>query len=185
MKKFLILTIAMISLFVYAEKTRAGTLIEPWIGMHLNSDVDISGLSEKKSISGTSIGGRLGFQNFGFMVGLSAKKGIFKVDDVSTNDELSYTQYGIFAGYDFPILLRVYVESILGGSAATNDSEGEYTSVSGSTLGVGYKFFPFLSANLEIGNATYKNYEYDDGTTNNSEAKASTYLLSISLPFTL
>lgn len=185
MKKFIILTIAMISLFVYAEKTRAGTLVEPWIGMHLNSNMDNSILSEKKDLSGTAVGGRLGFQNFGFMLGLAAKKGTFTIDDVTTNDELEYTQYGLFAGYDFPILLRVWIESILGGSGSTNTDSGEFTSVSGSNIGIGYKAFPFVSLNLEIGNATYKGYEFDDGTTSNRSAKISTYLFSISIPLAL
>ena len=184
MKKFLILTITMISLFVFAEETRAGTLLEPWVGMHLNSNMDSSALSEKKDVSNSAVGGRLGFQNLGFMVGLAAKKGTFKIDDVTTNDELEYIQYGIFAGYDFPILLRVWVESILGGSGATNDSKGEYTSVSGSNIGIGYKAFPFVSINFEVGNATYKKYEFDDGTTNDLSSKFSTYLLSVSIPIT-
>ena len=185
MKKFIILTIAIISLFVYAEKTRAGTLVEPWIGMHLNSNIDNSILAEKKDLSGTAFGGRLGFQNFGFMLGLAAKKGTFTIDDVSTNDELEYTQYGIFAGYDFPILLRVWVESLLGGSGSTNTESGDFTSVSGSSLGIGYKAFPFVSLNFEVGNATYKGYEFDSGATSNRSAKISTYLFSISIPITL
>jgi hypothetical protein len=185
MKKFLILTIAMISLFVFAEESRAGTLVEPSIGMHLNSNMDNSVLSEKKDISGTAIGGRLGFQNLGFMAGLAAKKGTFKIDDVTTNDELEYTQYGLFVGYDFPILLRVWVESIMGGAGSTNDSKGEFTAVSGSNIGIGYKAFPFVSINLEIGNATYKKYEFDDGTTMDMSAKMSTFLLSVSLPLSL
>jgi len=185
MKKFIILTIAMISLFVFAEETRAGTLIEPWIGMHLNSNMDNSALAEKKDLSGSAVGGRLGFQNFGFILGLAAKKGTYTIDDVTTNDELEYTQYGLFAGYDFPILVRVWVESLLGGSAATSNDPGEFTSVSGSNIGIGYKAFPFVSINLEIGNATYKGYEFDDGTTSNREAKISTYLFSVSIPLTL
>ena len=57
--------------------------------------------------------------------------------------------------------------------------------MSGSNIGIGYKAFPFVSINLEIGNATYKGYEFDDGTTSNAEAKISTYLFSVSIPLTL
>lgn len=185
MKKFFILTLAMISLFVFAEQTRAGTLVEPWVGMHLNSNADISTQTEKKDISSVAVGGRLGFQNFGFMVGLAAKKGTFKIDDMTTDDQLEYTQYGFFAGYDFPILFRVWAEMVLGGSGATNDTKGEFTSVSGTNIGVGYKFFPFLSLNLEVGSAKYSDYELDNGTKSDDTAKLNTYLLSVSLPLSI
>jgi len=185
MKKFIILTIAMISLFMYSEKSRAGLLLEPYAGIHFNSKVGIKSTNDSESVSGSAVGGRLGFQNLGLMLGLDAKMGTYKISNQSTNDELKYKEYGFFIGYDFPILLRVWGEYIFSGTGELNDSKGEYSKISGTKLGIGYKIIPFVSLNLEIGNTTYKDYEFDAGGKSTNQVDFNTYLLSLSIPITL
>lgn len=183
MKKFFILTIAMISLFMFSEKSRASLLIEPYFGSHLNSTAEIG--SEDGDATGTAMGARLGYQNLGLMLGLNLKKGSFKLKGDSSSADYNYTQYGAFIGYDFPILLRVWGEFLIGGSSTSDDdSKAEYTTITGTQLGIGYKLMPFVSLNLEIGTSKWDDYEYD-GTAINSSVDLSTYFLSISFPITL
>lgn len=171
----------------FSSNAKAGFLLEPYMGMHFNSSyTDNDCVSDcDKSISGVAIGGRAGFQNLGFMFGVSGKRVSYDVED-STDGDLATTTIGVFAGYDFPILLRVWGEYILSGTGAWNDSSTnqELNVASGTTLGIGYKIFPFISLNLEIGSLNFDEYTSDsgDGTV---DVDFNTYMLGISVPLSI
>lgn len=176
-----------ITLFAFTSTAQAGFLLEPYMGMHFNStykDNDCSGNCDG-SISGIAIGGRAGFQNLGFMFGVSGKRVSYDVED-STQGDLATTTIGVFAGYDFPILLRVWGEYILSGTGAYDDSSSnqELNVGSGTTLGVGYKIFPFISLNLEIGSLNFDETTYDGGS-NKIDTDLNTYMVGISVPISL
>lgn len=186
--KNLILLFVLIA-FVFSSKAQAGFLLEPYAGMHLNSTFKDNSSTTcttcNGSISGVALGGRAGFQNLGFMFGVSGKRVSYDVED-STEGKLATTTIGVFAGYDFPILIRVWGEYILSGTGAYDDSTNnqKLNVASGTTLGIGYKIFPFISLNLEVGSLHFDEATYDGGSSS-VDVDYNTYMLGISVPLSL
>ncbi len=173
MKKSLLLVI--VGAFM-AMPANAALLIEPYIGMHFNSEAE----DADADITGTGIGARLGYQNLGLMLGLNYKSASLEFEpDSGSNYDVDQTSYGLFVGYEFPILVRAWAEYIIGGNAEF-DGGSEFDTISGTQLGVGYTGLPFVSLNLEIGNLTY-----EEGPSGTDDQDISTYMFSISLPLTL
>ncbi len=177
MNKFLIICLSVFT-FNFAH---AGLLIEPYAGMHLNSSFDNEG--SDGDISGTSMGARLGYSMVGFMAGLNYKTGSLEFDysdDSATDIDADVSHYGVFVGYNFPILFRVWGEIVVGGSAEVEDG-GTFEKVSGTQFGIGYSLLPLVSLNLEIGNLEYDDF---DGT-GDATVDVDTFFLSISIPFNI
>ena len=168
--------------FAFVMQAKAGVLIEPYVGYAMNGsiEVDVPGADEE-DYSGTTLGGRLGYQFLGLFGGIDYRLSNYDVD----GDELTESQYGIMVGYDFPILVRVWGEYILGGEGEL-DSTGspKLKDPSGTILGVGFTGLPFVSLNLEMANYQYGEYDgalIDSGV----DTDMSHILLSVSLPLNL
>lgn len=168
----------------FSSQTFAAFLVEPYAGINFNGSWEDHGSDSSDSFSGSMYGARVGVQKFGFMAGLDVRKGSWEVDNTA-KDEFAYTHYAAFIGYDFPILVRVYAEYVLGGTAEEVGGNN-LIEPAGFVFGAGYKFFPFLSANLEAGSVSYKELELEDGTNLKDREEAATYLLlSLSVPFSI
>ena len=185
MKNILILVFSIISMLIYTKNSKAGTLLEPYAGMALSSTYTIDG-GGSGEISGTVVGGRLGFQQLGFMAGLDGRRQSYEFKPNSGSDsEVTFTQLGFFVGYDFPILLRVWGQYVFSYNGEDNDdADIKYTGGSGTVLGVGYKIFPFISVNLEYSNTSTSTYESSAGEVDR-DINYQSYLLSVSLPLSL
>jgi hypothetical protein len=194
----------LLNLFVFAPHTRAGVLVEPYLGFAIGGDGDttVIGNNYDTSYSSVTLGGRLGYQFLGFMAGLDYSMQNFSLksqigSNTAVKDDVKKNQLGVFVGYDFPILLRAwgtyYVSGSLEGkeaNAATGQvfsSNDKFSGGSGYALGVGFTGLPFVSVNLE-----YRTMEYDKFTrTDNANASygkklnLSEILLSVSLPLDL
>ncbi len=188
MKKSFVLVIAMISLFYYSEKANAGFLVEPYLGTYLSSTYEGDSNAEG-DLTGTAVGARVGFQNLGLMLGLDGRRHTWTSDpdDGTDGSELSGTSLGLFVGYDFPILLRVWAEYIFSNTLdETDGDEDEYYEGGGTLFGLGYKVLPFVSVNLEMG--TFTTSKAKDGTTGTEfdfDLENKTYLLSVSFPISI
>ena len=159
-------------------------LIEPYAGVNINGGWKDDGSNSTSQFSGNMYGARVGIERLGLLFGIDARKGSWDIDN-DQGTELSYTHYAAFVGYDFPILLRVYGEYLIGGTGV-DQNDNTLIQPTGFVFGVGYKFFPYLSANLEFGNVAYKELELDDGTNLQDRDEAGTYLLlSLSAPITI
>ncbi len=103
---------------------------------------------------------QLGWSSLGLSVGLDYEMSLqdLEFDDGS---EVALTTYGIFVGYEFPILFRVYGAYMLGGKAAEGVSNNDFEGVSGTKLGVGYTGFPLIDIYLEM-----RSYSYDEANGN-------------------
>lgn len=183
MKKMLLSTICLLTMFAINFSANAGILLEPYAGMHLASKVKSSG-SSSSDLKGSAFGGRLGFQNLGLMLGLNYKTGTATIGE----DELDYdfSHQGFFIGYDFPIMFRVWAEMVFSGNAKRKSGgvTTEYKKISGTQLGLGYKIIPFVSLNLEIGSTKWKDGTAKTGaiSVDAPETDITTYFLSISVP---
>jgi hypothetical protein len=171
--KHLIGALAALLLVVGAE-SQASFLIEPYLGYHMGK-FEVSG--NKDDAKGTSYGGRLGFSQLGFQFGADYMGGNWDIDS-SPKFKASASNLGVFVGYDFPILLRVY------GSYFFDSKLKDSSTFEGNMirLGVGFSPIPLLDINLE-----YLMGKYDklNGSSLPSEAKLNMLGVTVSIPFTL
>lgn len=165
--------------------SQAGVLLEPLIGYSsgkYNSESS-NGSSGELSVKGMSYGGRLGYQNLGFQLGLDYLKSNMSADE----GDLETSELGLFVGFEFPVLLRVYAGYIVSGKGTLtgDDPTEEDIDLKGGTglkLGVGLTLLPFLDFNVE-----YRNIKYDSqkasGLTLDHDYNA--IMVGFSLPFVL
>ncbi|MBD64224.1 MAG: hypothetical protein CME62_03400 [Halobacteriovoraceae bacterium] len=169
--------------FLISSVASAGTLIEPYAGMFLNStyDGDVEG-----DLSGNAVGMRLGFQQLGFMAGLDGRRAFVNLEP-ETGDDADYTmtQLGFFVGYNFPVLLRVWGEYVFALDGVNDDdSDVKLKKGSGFLIGLGYSLLPFISLNLEYGSVGTTEIESSTGTSD-LEIDNNVLFLSLSLPLTI
>ena len=193
----------LLNLFVFAPHTRAGVLVEPYLGFAIGADgeTSVAGTAYDNSYASVTMGGRLGYQFLGFMGGIDYSMQNFSLKSKSSSnsdkDDVKKNQLGLFVGYDFPILLRAWGTYFLSGSVEGKDanvandqvfsSNDKFSDGSGYALGVGFSGLPFVSINLE-----YRTMEYGKFARSNNSSVAygkklslSEILLSVSLPLDL
>lgn len=163
------------ALFYFTKNANASLLIEPYFGANLAGKITKSGYDEK--FTGTAMGARLGYQNLGFMMGLNFHK--TELDVTKSDDNIKYTSYGAFLGYNFPALVRIWGEMIFSGSGDWGSSN-DVDSMGGYRLGVGFTALPFVSINFEINKP-----KIDFKTSGKKDYELDSYLLSISLPINI
>lgn len=193
MKKLIILFSLLISSFA-----SAGILIEPQLGFKFSSATDSSphGSTTASKYSGLDLGGRLGYQFLGVMGGLSFNTSSFSkeaagasISPTSGKFDVDQTSFGVFAGYNLPILLRAWVAynfSVIEKatqSVSNYATSGDKWSGSSLELGAGFTGLPFLSLNI-----MYRMLNYDEfhnafsNTTTSKSYKPNEIVLSVSAP---
>lgn len=172
MKQFFLLFLPLL----FVSQAHAGILLEPYLGYHTGNYKVGNG---KYDMNGPTFGGRVGYQNLGLFLGVDYMLGKWK-DDASDSRDASPTDLGLFVGYEFPVMLRVYAtyafdsELKLKGGAINDKYEG--TSMK---FGLGFTALPMVSVNLEYITGTY---DEANGVSLASKLKTSMYGLSVSLP---
>jgi len=179
MKKFIVLSIAMISLFYMSEKANAGFLIDPYAGIGSSASTLDSPTKEDKTASSNVMGARLGYSFLLLSAGIDYQ--MLNGKDAQNND-MKVTSTSAFVGVDLPILLRFWGEYFFG-SNPTGDTFDTYDTSfkDGYGLGIGFTGLPFVSINLEVETL---NYDMDLSGTDYQYSTAST-ILSVSLPLNL
>lgn len=176
--------------FLVIKPASAGLLIEPVIGYSLGKfELDDPSLDEEKA-TGPSIGGRLGYQNLGFQLGLDYLRSTLNVDDNDYKEDFVSNEFAAFVGFEFPVLLRVYAGYIF---AATGESEADFgagkgkievSEGSGMKIGVGFTGLPFVDINFEYRKGTFGKTEFG-GTDQDVDTNFSAFMIGASLPFVL
>jgi len=185
MKKFFLLTIAMISLFYISEKANAGSIVEPYAGANLNSTYKVDG-GEKGDLTGTTVGARVGFSQLGFMAGLDGRRNFSKFEpETGTDSNYTFSQLGFFVGYEMPIMLRFWGEYVFAYEGVDDDdSDNKIKKGSGMLFGVGYAFLPFVSLNLEMSNIVSTEVSDINGTSD-QDIDHKSWVVSLSIPLHL
>ena len=177
--------------FLVIKPASASLLIEPVVGYNMGSlEVDTTGVSKEK-FNGTSYGGRLGYQNFGFQLGLDYLASNLNIDDKDYS-KLSTGEWAGFVGFEFPILLRIYAGYIFSASGNTQYDNGlgagkqkiALEGGSGTKLGLGFTILPFLDINLEYRKVSFDDYKFA-GLKVSDKTSYDTVMLGLSLPFVL
>jgi hypothetical protein len=176
------LFILILAFFVMAP-AKAGLLIEPVLGYtFLKSE---GGSDEDKS-KGPSIGGRLGYQNLGFQLGLDYLRSNLDVDDKGFDQDMVMSEFAGFVGFEFPIFLRVYAGYIFSANADSK-YQGQKLSLTegtGTKFGVGFTGLPFVDINFEYRKGTFTETKMG-GTKFDLDTDYSAFMVGISLPFVL
>ncbi len=156
----------------------ADLLLEPYVGYHTG---DLKRPGFDADFNGTTIGARIGYQQLGAMVGVDYFTGMWD-DDANPSGDDTPSVFGIFAGYNFPVLLRAYA----GYNFMTDlkrEAGGGSTKYEGSSikLGVQTTILPFVAVGLE-----YWTAEFDeaDGNSLSPELEGKGIGLIVSLPMT-
>lgn len=173
-------SILAICVCLFSLNSFAGLLIEPLAGLNFSGVYKTEGNSEL-DIRGVSYGGRVGFQNLGFQLGLDYLNSNFDVED--DGDNLKTTEYGAFVGFKFPVFFRVYAAYIFSGTGELDNIE--YKKGSGSKVGVGFTGLPFINLNLEFRNVTFAENSTNGGADVESDTDYNTYYFGISIPFVI
>jgi len=168
---------ALVLLASFVSTANASFLIEPYLGFHMGKNEQGS---TKADVSGLNFGARLGFTSMiGLMGGIDYMTGKLK-DDANPKNDITPSQLGVFVGFEFPVLLRVY--GVYGISNKSNfKSSSADVDVDGShiKLGLGFTALPLLAINLEYIAAAYDEADGRSITKLNHK----TFGLSLSIPF--
>ena len=168
--------------FGFTHQADAALLIEPVVGYNLGAKVE--GDDDTVKGSGPAFGGRLGYQYLGFQVGADYLNSKLDLDNWSK--DLNLTEWAGFVGFEFPVLLRVYAGYIFSatGEGKINGVKTELTNGSGTKVGVGFTPLPLIDINLEMRQGTFDDGKFG-GVKFNDKTDYRTYMISLSLPFTL
>lgn len=129
------------------QVAQADILLEPYLGYYTGTSKQ-TGTSDTKD-KGVGYGGRIGYQQLGFMLGVDYQTGSWTTDSNPSSD-LTPTNMGAFVGYNFPLMVRVYAEYILSAKVAAKQGGASHDFTgSGMKVGLGFRLIPLLSLNLE------------------------------------
>lgn len=198
MQRFL--GLLLVSFFLISFHTNAALLLEPVVGYSAGlsgkfkeGKTSSGGTTTENSFSGgggVSYGGRVGYQNLGFQLGLDYLNTTYNPSDKDFKSNLDVNEWAAFVGFEFPILFRVY-----GAYIFSADGKGKYDSGtafetltlkdgSGIKAGLGLTLLPFLDINFEYRRGSFG--EWKAGSTKvEGDVDYNSYMIGLSLPFTI
>lgn len=171
-------------LVLVTSTAQAGLLVEPIIGLNVNHKLEPK--SDSYSGLGGAYGGRLGFQNYGFQLGLDYLASSTDLDDKDFKNNFKSQDWAAFVGFEFPILVRVYagyIFSATGDVNLTGGGKAKMTDGTGTKIGVGFTGLPFLDINVEYRRGSYDSVKVGGVKTGSADFSAT--MLSVSLPLNL
>lgn len=169
----------------FSTSAQASFLIEPYLGYNLTASGDAGGTDY--SYHGPQYGLRTGLQFLGLMGGLAVNKSNYDMEaekgSTKTTSTINRTEVGVFAGYDLPILFRVWGAYYFSSKGKVNGG-GEYK---GNTkeLGLGFTALPFLSLNAAYRMAKFDEYEKTGASALTNDIDTNEVVFSVSLPLNL
>lgn len=197
-----ILSLVFLSFFTL-NMARAGWHVEPYLGYMLIGDADDDSTTRNVEYDldyhPFLLGGRFGYNLAGFMGGIDFSlspnftlKNSAKTVGTETSSKYDYSAsyMGIFAGYNFPAMFRVWLTYYF-----RAELEGEELPVvddeyKGSGFGLGFGYtglpIPLMSLNAELRKPTFDEaFDKSTGVTSVVDYSALEFFLSISAAFDL
>jgi hypothetical protein len=177
MKSLLKSLLVCATLLAFAPSAHASLYLEPFLGYLTGKTTT----GNKYDVSGTDLGGRVGFSTLGFAIGGELSRSDLSVD-TSPSADLTPTNLGVFASFEFPILIRAYATYIF--SSKGDYAAGEVDEGSCFRLGVGFTGLPFIAINLEYVDLSYDKFKAG-GVSVDSDLGLKMYGINVSLPLNL
>jgi hypothetical protein len=181
MKSLLKSLLVCATLLAFAPSAHASLYLEPFLGYltgKTNGD-------PKYDVSGVDLGGRVGYSMLGFAVGGEVSRSDLSID-TSPDIDFTPTNLGIFASFEFPILIRAYATYIFSSKGDYNSggASAEMDEGSGIRLGVGFTGLPFIAINLEYVDLSYDKFK-SGGASVGTDFQTKMYGINVSLPLDL
>ena len=188
-KKFKVVGL-FLALITFTQAASASLLVEPHLSYNLSGSGDNNASRAGKvdyDYNGAQYGLKLGYQALGLMAGLDFTRSNFDMDYKTSagtsTGEMERNEWGLFVGYNFPILVRGWVGYYFANTTKDTKNNTERT---GNTteLGVGFTALPFLSVNL-----MYRLIKLDElesgGNKVGIDDTNREFVVGVSLPLTL
>jgi len=182
MKKLTQLTLLLAVILGFSSQAQSAVLLEPVLGYNLGTKLNIEDGEKYSGGMGPSFGGRVGYQNLGFQLGLDYLNSTIDMKDDDFDKDVKMTEWAAFAGFEFPVLVRVYAGYIFSANAKSGSTK--LNDGSGAKFGVGFTGLPFVDINLEYRRGTFTEIKAG-GVTADVDTKYETIMLGVSLPFTI
>ena len=189
MKLLIAVIIAFSIVSFHNNKAEAGFMIEPYLGYEIGK-MTLEGTINNTPIppvegdfNGFNLGARLGFTMLTFSAGVDY---MLTTGDDDNNTESSINHLGVFVGFDFPVLLRLYAVYMFSVTNSYKDSNGSDVDYEGSgyKVGLGFTGLPLVSINLDM---IVREFDEETGTVlglpYELSLKSASTMLSISVPF--
>jgi hypothetical protein len=176
----------------FSTHAKAALLVEPVVGYNF-SKVDVENGKNYSSGTGPSFGGRLGYQNLGFQLGLDYLNSNINPNHNDFDSNVKMNEFAGFVGFEFPVLLRAYAGYIFSATGQSSnfdahDGNGnqklKLSGGSGMKVGLGLTFLPFVDINFEFRQGTFTDNKLGT-TTFNNDVKYSSYMVGLSIPIAL
>jgi opacity protein-like surface antigen len=177
------------SILILSTQSQAAVLIEPVVGYNFGSKFTIGEGSDTDSYSGgsgPSFGGRLGFQQLGFQLGVDYLNSSIDMDDNDFDKNIDMSEWGAFVGFEFPIFLRVYAGYIFSATGETEvaDTKVDLSKGSGYKAGLGFTALPFVDINLEYRAGTFDEIK-SGGSESDDTADYKSIMIGLSIPIAI
>ncbi|HXH75281.1 MAG TPA: outer membrane beta-barrel protein [Bacteriovoracaceae bacterium] len=187
MKNFAQATLLLLS-FTFIGNATAGVLVEPVLGYQMSTKLDLDGPGgEYSGGKGPAFGGRLGYQNLGFQLGLDYLHSSADMDDNDFDGDFITDEWAAFVGFEFPVMFRVYAGYIFSATGEVELNGGqdlEFSKGTGTKLGVGFTGLPFIDINVEYKTGEFTEAEFGP-ISGDADTKYSSLMVGISAPFNL
>jgi hypothetical protein len=174
-------------IFSSIQYSHAALLIEPVVGYNVSAKTDIENRDNYTGGMGAAYGGRLGYQNLGFQLGLDYLQSSIDLDDADFKNNLGMSEWAGFVGFEFPILFRVYAGYIFSATGEAKNSLNQDVKLNGGTgtkFGIGFTGLPFININFEFRRGSFDEIKWG-GIKTSDKTDYSTYMIGISLPFAI
>lgn len=185
MKKNVLLFIVFTAFVFSVKQAKAEFHLEPFVGMAFNSSAEMGGA--ENSVSGTTVGARVGFTKAGFSVGMDGRRNawVFDPDSGGSKSNYTFTQLGLFIGYELPTMVRFWGSYVLSMEGVDDDdTDNKLKEGSGMVFGVGFKVVPFMSLNFELSNLSTAKAETSAAEVD-FDADYTAYTIGVSLPLSI
>lgn len=155
-------------------------LIEPYLSYTIAAKYAES--NKTPTANGLTYGARLGGDYMNFQFGVDYMTGSW-TDDQSPQDTITPSNLGIFLGFKFPAMIRIYGDYFFNEEYKFKNSGGSHN-YEGTEFrfGLGITSLPIVDINFEYGMGTLTT---DNGNTMNQTIKVTYYGLGLSFPIEL
>ena len=181
----------LLSFFLFfSAQANAGFLLEPFLGyesgkIDVDYDASIPVTDVDWDATGAELGLRLGWTFAGLQLGAEYHSAaLLGTPTGSTIDSgVATTNMGVFVGFEFPVMFRIYGTYLLKIEDASDDISGSYPKPEGTgyKIGFGFTSLPIVDINIIY---AMRNLEVEDTAgTKVADVGTTSYGLEISFPF--